>query len=148
VRAHWPKASVHRECHINTNDRKASAESDDGQLGTTAVPATDTFRADPETTTVVAVNIPPAAGVITGVSLIEAYPRRVEEFDVRGTALNSVRCPNPHALAEHRLDAAILPGRRGRTRGHGRILLRQRAGRVSRRRPATVRHRLPRTRLE
>ncbi len=33
-------------------------------------------------------------------SLTRAYLRRIDELDVRGPALNSVRCLNPHALAE------------------------------------------------
>jgi amidase len=62
--------------------------------------STDPFPADLETATVAELNDLLTSGRCTSVSLTEAYLRRIDELDVRGPALNAVRCLNPDALAE------------------------------------------------
>ncbi len=60
----------------------------------------DDFPADLGTATVAELHELLERGAATSVSLTAAYLRRIDELDVRGPALNSVRCLNPAAAAE------------------------------------------------
>lgn len=68
----------------------------------------DAFPVDLETASVAELSALMDAGRITSVSLTRAYLRRIEELDVRGPALNSIRAVNPAALEE----AAVADERR------------------------------------
>jgi amidase len=68
------------------------------------------FPVDLETATVAELTGLLDSGRITSVQLTQEYLRRIEALDVRGPALNSVRCLNPDALKE----AMEADGRRKR----------------------------------
>jgi amidase len=100
---------------VNPSTKPSSA---DGPSRAAAAPADppagwrlgDSPIVDLETATVAELSALMEASRITSVSLTRAYLRRIEDLDVRGPALNAVRCVNPAALQE----AAAADERRAR----------------------------------
>lgn len=90
---------VDRERDINTHEPVCPSPSGDRPGAGGNTPA-DPASIDLETATVAEIHRLLDSGRTTSVALTRAYLRRIDEIDVHGPALNSVRCLNPAALDE------------------------------------------------